>query len=1041
MANWSVLKAAIAAVIKTNGNNEITGQILQDAIKSVISNLGENATFKGVATPTTAPGTPDGILFYLASKYGTYSNFAGIKIYNDEIAILSNATGSWVKTQVYKSVAYRKARINDFINRQDIYNLVRAIAYDTFAGYLNGSGIETAYAGYTVEYHQVEPGDVIKITGGAYPTSSQAYVFWDNDTNKNIIELGGVYSTLSGDIYAVCPDNATVLAITHGMDGYKLETTTKITQDSIQSIFEKNHILTENIFNVITGTSFDSFEGYLNSSGIETASTSKSTKYYNVDEWVLYKLTGYTQTTGKIWVLWDNETDKNIIDSSASYSTGQSILDYILVPKGAGVLAVTHNMTMRTFDSKTNLTQQNILAIFDLIYENQSELFKIVSMVNFDSYNGYLNSSGIETAYAGRTVKYYNVDEFSLIRVSGYSHQSGVIWVAWDNETDKNILASSKNYAAGSGITDTVFIPEGATVIATTNGYSASEFAKESTLRIHEKIGNNAIEIFKANEQIYGISAKAVATTYANSFLNTSGKGFNTNAGWSCKEYDVVGGEVYKITGTKAPVSTHYTYVFWDNNIDRNVLGGVKTYDGYAYVIVPYGATKLVTTHALSANELKSISKIPSIEAALGGNAIEIFKANEQIYGISAKAVATTYANSFLNTSGKGFNTNAGWSCKEYDVVGGEVYKITGTKAPVSTHYTYVFWDNNIDRNVLGGVKTYDGYAYVIVPYGATKLVTTHALSANELESISKIPSIEAALGGITDVFGFGDSLMAAAGGGGTSIITVLQEHLDLLPIQYNCYNRGVGGEDTTEIAGRQGGIPIYLHDEITLLATGAAVTIPIWNDGSDHTGLQSLHNDADVNLLIGGSAGVNPVYVQDVECTLSWDGTNYKLTPTTAPARDRIIPAGSFITCAAAKSSKTGVVISFIGQNGGYSSGDDLVSQHLKMRAFKGDNRYIIITSHGNGYPTVTTPIKNEFGLNVIDGKQYFSTYAIYDAIDKGYLPDDGTYPTAQDLSDMAAGNAPESLRADSIHLNAIGYRLYGDLVYTRGQQLGFWQ
>ena len=75
MANWSTLKAAVAEVIKTNGNQEITGQILQNTLNSIISNLGENANFAGIATPTTNPGTPDGNVFYIAMEAGIYSNF------------------------------------------------------------------------------------------------------------------------------------------------------------------------------------------------------------------------------------------------------------------------------------------------------------------------------------------------------------------------------------------------------------------------------------------------------------------------------------------------------------------------------------------------------------------------------------------------------------------------------------------------------------------------------------------------------------------------------------------------------------------------------------------------------------------------------------------------------------------------------------------------------------------------------------------------------------------------------------------------------
>lgn len=80
MANYSNLKAAIAAAIKTNGNQEITGQVLQDVLTSMVSVIGANYTFAGVATPSTNPGTPDQNVVYFASQAGTYTNFGGIEL-------------------------------------------------------------------------------------------------------------------------------------------------------------------------------------------------------------------------------------------------------------------------------------------------------------------------------------------------------------------------------------------------------------------------------------------------------------------------------------------------------------------------------------------------------------------------------------------------------------------------------------------------------------------------------------------------------------------------------------------------------------------------------------------------------------------------------------------------------------------------------------------------------------------------------------------------------------------------------------------------
>ena len=96
MANWSTLKAAIASIIKTNGNQEITGQLMQNILNNIVSSVGENSTFAGIATPITNPGVPDGNVFYLATKAGTYTNFSGIEIATGEAVILE-WRGSWSK--------------------------------------------------------------------------------------------------------------------------------------------------------------------------------------------------------------------------------------------------------------------------------------------------------------------------------------------------------------------------------------------------------------------------------------------------------------------------------------------------------------------------------------------------------------------------------------------------------------------------------------------------------------------------------------------------------------------------------------------------------------------------------------------------------------------------------------------------------------------------------------------------------------------------------------------------------------------------------
>lgn len=95
------LKAAIAAVVKANGNNEITGAKMQVVLNTIVSTVGANRTFVGIANENTNPGTPDGNVFYIAYEAGNYVNFqsgaSNLTVKPGELAILYNGTNNWDK--------------------------------------------------------------------------------------------------------------------------------------------------------------------------------------------------------------------------------------------------------------------------------------------------------------------------------------------------------------------------------------------------------------------------------------------------------------------------------------------------------------------------------------------------------------------------------------------------------------------------------------------------------------------------------------------------------------------------------------------------------------------------------------------------------------------------------------------------------------------------------------------------------------------------------------------------------------------------------
>lgn len=108
MANYSNIRNKIISDIKPNNNQEITGQIMQDTLLQMVSLLQDGGyLFKGGATTTTNPIVGDSNVFYLASVKGTYANFGGLQVNDNELAALVY-NGSWSKISIDNKIAHLK---------------------------------------------------------------------------------------------------------------------------------------------------------------------------------------------------------------------------------------------------------------------------------------------------------------------------------------------------------------------------------------------------------------------------------------------------------------------------------------------------------------------------------------------------------------------------------------------------------------------------------------------------------------------------------------------------------------------------------------------------------------------------------------------------------------------------------------------------------------------------------------------------------------------------------------------------------------------
>ncbi len=90
------------AIINTDRieDGAVTIGKLEPSIQSLITSISKNASFAGIATPTTNPGTPDGPVFYIAFEPGEYSNFS-VTLTGNGIYIITNTSSTWQAVKAY----------------------------------------------------------------------------------------------------------------------------------------------------------------------------------------------------------------------------------------------------------------------------------------------------------------------------------------------------------------------------------------------------------------------------------------------------------------------------------------------------------------------------------------------------------------------------------------------------------------------------------------------------------------------------------------------------------------------------------------------------------------------------------------------------------------------------------------------------------------------------------------------------------------------------------------------------------------------------
>lgn len=161
MSAFSTLLALINAQIKTNGLKAITGAKLNGVLVQMVNELGSGYQFIDIATPATDPGTPDENVWYIASQAGTYTNFGGIIVNENEVCALV-WNGSWTKKVTGAATAAQVNQLGQKVGKET--STITMTSAD-FSGIIyDGSGFIAATGTYNAFIIYCPAGRHVQIT-------------------------------------------------------------------------------------------------------------------------------------------------------------------------------------------------------------------------------------------------------------------------------------------------------------------------------------------------------------------------------------------------------------------------------------------------------------------------------------------------------------------------------------------------------------------------------------------------------------------------------------------------------------------------------------------------------------------------------------------------------------------------------------------------------------------------------------------------------------------------------------------------------------
>ena len=351
----------------------------------------------------------------------------------------------------------------------------------------------------------------------------------------------------------------------------------------------------------------------------------------------------------------------------------------------------------------------------------------------------------------------------------------------------------------------------------------------------------------------------------------------------------------------------------------------------------------------------------------------------------------------------------------------------------------YAFMDSNKEF-ISGGYNPTSGYITIDIPTNAKYLRYGQTLSTWENEESnyfifknSKITGKEIEekiIFNTEDIVCWGDSLTYGSGStNGNSYPEKLSEMT-----KKTVYKCGYPGDTSDEILACTNAMP-FLVQPVTIPQSGS-VNIDLYTYLKDESNYPFRFPST------GASTSINPIKIAGIEGNIDLSAHENQSSRTFTFTRltsgePKVIDYETPMLTNCGEMYKHCIQVIFIGTNGGWSNNDELCNQIKNIIRYNDsiDKKFIVIGITNKSYLESHEReiyMQDVFGNNFINMRDYL--------VKRG-LSDNNLTPTSQDLEDINNGIVPSQIRSDETHLNDYGYYAFAKRVYSKGQELGYWE